>query len=137
MKRATVCAVGVAAAAAWGVPAAASSAPAHAARCSVSTGGPVLKNNTVFAFGRFCSPESRTETVTVLLEGRIDGKWTTIARVSKRLHMRAGKTYTLSTTTIQCKNTTRSIQMRTTIVLGTGPKHRSVLSNVGLPTTCV
>lgn len=97
----------------------------------------MLKNNTVFAFGRFCSPESRTETVTVLLEGRIDGKWTTIARVSKRLHMRAGKTYTLSTTTIQCKNTTRSIQMRTTIVLGTGPKHRSVLSNVGLPTTCV
>lgn len=71
----------------------ASAGRAHAARCVVGTGGPVIKYPTIYAFGRFCSPTARTAPASVILQGRIDGKWTRITGVTKQLHMLPGRIY--------------------------------------------
>lgn len=117
----------------------ASTESAQAAGCGVGTGGPVIKYPTIYAFGRFCSPVRRTAPATVVLQGRIDGKWTRIAGVSKRLHMLPKKTYILRTTPIHCTVPGRSIRMRTYVALRTGPGRGQTyaLANSGIPTTCI
>jgi hypothetical protein len=116
----------------------ASSVSAQAARCGVGTGGPVIKYPTIYAFGRFCTPVRRTDNATVVLQGRINGKWTRITGVTKQLHMRPGRTYILTTPAIHCTATTQSMRMRTHVVLNAGPPWGTVvLSNSGIPTTCI
>ncbi len=129
---AVTCTVGVSTA-----PSSASPQTAWAARCWVGTGGPVIKYPTIYAFGRFCDGVSRTDTVTVVLQGRVRGKWTRITGVSKKLHMRAGTTYIVRTPPIHCTAHPHSIRMRTYVAITQPPHGRTFLVNSGIPTYCI
>lgn len=123
-----------------GVTTAASSASyeaAQAARCGVGTGGPVIKFPTIYAFGRFCDDVSRTDTLTVVLQGRVHAKWTRITGVSKKVHMRAGKTYIVKTAHIHCTAHPHSIRMRTYVAITQPPHGTTFIVNSGIPTYCV
>lgn len=129
-----ICAVGVS------TPTSGASARfAHAARCAVGTRGPVIRFPTIYAFGRFCSPTARAAPASVVLLGRIGGKWTRITGVSKQLHMLPGKTYVVKTPAIHCTAHPHSIRMRTYVALRTGPGRGQTyaLTNSGIPTYCI
>ena len=97
------------------VAAGASSEPSHAARCSggdIGVTGPVIKYPRVYAVGFFCSPDHRNNKATVVLQGRINGRWKALASVSKQLNMRPGKKYTLTTPPIHCTAHRHYVHMR-------------------------
>jgi hypothetical protein len=71
-------------------------------RCSGS-GKPVLKGSSVNAIGRFhCSTYVRKATETIVLEGSVNGKWTTLESASRNLHPRRNTTYLVETPAIPC-----------------------------------
>jgi hypothetical protein len=81
--------------------------------------------------GRFrCGGRLSHANLKVVLQGRVNGRWTTLATLRKTLALSAGKTYTLRTRPLACRANAHQTSVRTHVELnglrGTSPS-RTVL----------
>ena len=111
---------------------------AHAAVACSGYGHPVLAYPFLYAISTFrCRTGAPKATVTSVLEGFKDGRWTTIESASRTVQARPGKSYTVRTKRLHCTSTPRHMNVRSEFKLVAPPLVLRTPPSGRLSTYCI
>jgi hypothetical protein len=114
------------------------SAGASGPRCFFKVYGPLTQpDNTLLSKGTFrCSVGYRAAGVSVAVQRRVQGRWTTVAAVHRTMNVAAGRSYTVSVS-VPCRAALgpTGVTTRTFFDVATH-SGRLVLPSAGGPTLC-